>query len=217
MEVSIIVTNYNYGVFLERCIRSCLNQHMPGDRQFEVIVVDDASTDISHELLKIYEDRVRVLLLTENKGIGYTSNYGIKNANGRFVVRVDADDYINEYMIMIQSLFLNSRKDYFGVSVDYYTVDATGDEKTAICAANEEPISCGIMYRKDVLIEEGLYDPDIRHLEEKELRTRLKEKYTIGNIPIPLYRYRKHMKNKTRNVDALNNVERQLKKKYGSK
>ena len=46
MEVSIVITNYNYGAYLERSIRSCLNQKMPDGKKYEVIVVDDCSTDI---------------------------------------------------------------------------------------------------------------------------------------------------------------------------
>lgn len=200
MDVSIVITNYNYGVFLERCIRSCLSQHFPG-KQFEVIVVDDASTDMSREILKVYEDAVKVIYLPENKGVAYASNEGIKTAMGQYVVRVDADDFINEYMILTQALFLNARSDYLGVAIDYITVDAIGDKKINIHSAVEEPISCGIMYRKDGLIKEGLYNPEYRHREEKELRIRLNDKYSIGNIPIPFYRYRQHNNNKSKSKE----------------
>ena len=199
MEVSIIITNYNYGDYLEKCLRSCLNQKMIHGKQFEVIVVDDCSNDHSGKILSNYSNEVKTIFLDENKGVAFASNEGIQHSKGRFVVRVDSDDYINEHMIMIQSLFLNTRSEFLGVSVDYLEVDRDGDKKLGYFSAISEPISCGIMYRKDLLIKEGLYNPDYRHREEKELRYRLQDKYTIGNIPIPLYRYRKHGNNKTEN------------------
>ena len=54
MLVSIIITNYNYGNYLHRCIRSCLNQSMPINN-FEVIVVDDSSKDNSNDIIEEYK------------------------------------------------------------------------------------------------------------------------------------------------------------------
>ena len=51
MEISIIITNYNYGDYIERCIRSCISQIMPAGKDFEVIVVDDNSSDFSRKIL----------------------------------------------------------------------------------------------------------------------------------------------------------------------
>jgi|TARA_B100000315_G_scaffold237058_1_gene253475 glycosyltransferase involved in cell wall biosynthesis len=216
MDASIIITNYNYGLFLERCIRSCLNQKMPLGKEYEIIVIDDNSNDMSHEILKRFQGKIRYKVLDDNYGVAFASNVGIRMSDGRFVVRVDSDDYINEYMLLIQLLYLSYRTDYFGVSVDYYTVDLTGDKKIKIFSANDEPISCGIMYRKDLLVLEGLYDPNYRHREERELRLRLREKYTIGNIPIPLYRYRIHGENKTNDIKELKRIDNYLTKKYRS-
>ena len=212
MDVSIIITNYNYGIFLERCLRSCLNQHLPRGK-YEVIVVDDASTDMSQKILTAYKDKVRTIFLSKNEGVGFASNEGIRAAEGQFVVRVDADDYINEYMILTQLLFLRNRSDYFGVSVDYMLVTSEGDKKTSLVSAVDEPISCGIMYRKDILVREGLYNPKYRHREERELRLRLNEKYKIGNIPIPFYRYRQHDKNKSKS-EEFHEIEQELTVQY---
>lgn len=212
MDVSIIITNYNYGIFLERCLRSCLSQHF-SNGNYEVVVVDDASTDMSREILKAHNNRIRTIFLPTNKGVGFASNEGIRVAEGQFVVRVDADDFINEYMILTQVLFLRNRPDYFGVSVDYMLVTPDGGKKTSLVSAAEEPISCGIMYRKDIFVQEGLYNPEYRHREERELRLRLSEKYKIGNIPIPFYRYRQHSKNKSKSTE-FHEIEKELTVKY---
>jgi hypothetical protein len=64
--------------------------------------------------------------------------------------------------------------------------------------AEKDNISCGIMYRKDLLLEMGCYNEDYRHREEEELRKRLKENYKIHHLKIPFYRYRIHSDNKTK-------------------
>ena len=91
MEVSIVITNYNYGEYLERCIRSCQSQVFDG--KYEIIVVDDCSTDHSSRILEMYgeDSLVNVILNQDNMGVAGSANIGIKAARGQFVVRVDAD------------------------------------------------------------------------------------------------------------------------------
>ena len=106
------------------------------EKQFEVIVVDDdCSNDHSKKILSNYSNEVKTIFLDENKGVAFASNEGIQYSKGRFVVRVDSDDYINEHMIMIQSLFLNTRSEFLGVSVDYLEVDREGDKKLGYFSA----------------------------------------------------------------------------------
>jgi hypothetical protein len=69
--------------------------------------------------------------------------------------------------------------------------------------AEKEPISCGIMYRTDLISQLGLYNGMFRHREEEELRTRLAEYYKIQHLRIPLYRYRMHKSNKTKNKEEM--------------
>jgi len=90
--VSIIVTNYNYGEFLEECLDSCINQ----DYEFcEVIVVDDASTDDSLKKLERYSDSITILSNDSNKGQLASFFTGLKVANGEFIVFVDSDDFLD--------------------------------------------------------------------------------------------------------------------------
>ena len=64
--------------------------------------------------------------------------------------------------------------------------------------AEKENISCGIMYRRDLLLESGGYNPEMRHREEEELRKRLGDYYRIHHLRIPFYRYRMHNHNNTK-------------------
>ena len=99
MKVSIIVTNYNYSKYLARCIRSCMSQVM--DRKdYEVIVVDDASTDKSIEILNDFKTNIRIIRNKKNLGVAKSVNKAVKIAKGEYFVRVDSDDYISSYFIM---------------------------------------------------------------------------------------------------------------------
>ena len=64
--------------------------------------------------------------------------------------------------------------------------------------ASKDNVSCGIMYRKDLLESHGGYNPNFRHREEEEMRKRLGSFYKVHHLNIPFYRYRMHNTNKTK-------------------
>jgi len=193
-SVSIIITNYNYGKYLPRCLRSCLSQR---GASCEVIVVDDVSTDNSMSILGPFEDKIRVIKNKENIGVAASANEGLKMSRGQFVIRVDADDFVSADMAYFMKTYLEANHDAFCVSCDYALID---DHENVIERkyAEKENISCGIMYRRDLLLECGGYNPEMRHREEEELRKRLGDYYKIHHLRIPFYRYRMHNHNKTK-------------------
>jgi hypothetical protein len=69
--------------------------------------------------------------------------------------------------------------------------------------AEEKPIACGIMFRKDFLYDVGLYDESFKAREEEDLRIRFLKKYKIYNIILPLYRYRMHDNNLTKDKQKM--------------
>lgn len=193
-DVSIIVTNYNYGKYIQRCLRSVLNQN---NVNHEVIVVDDCSTDNSLEMIKTFETDVRLFVMPQNSGVAAAANLGIKNARGQFIIRVDADDYVSADMSFFMKTYLESNHDAFCVSCDYHLVDDHENIIGRKCA-KKDPVSCGIMYRRDLFLQLGGYNDSMRHREEEELRKRLGEYYKIHHLRIPFYRYRMHDSNKTK-------------------
>ena len=187
IDVSIVIATYNAEATIERAIRSCLRQSMLTD-EFEVIVVDDGSTDGTREIIENFtETWLRVIHLPENVGVGGARNEGIKKARGKFIVMVDSDDFISEYMIFIQRMYLEMNKGIAAVAVDYYEID---EEEDILRRVNclDAPIACGVMYRKSKLIEVGLYK-ELRLHEEKELFFRFLDKFPTYRIALPLYRY----------------------------
>ena len=90
-EVSVIIPTFNYGRFLEQAIQSVLGQTF---QDFELIVVDDGSTDDTREVLARFESDRRVRCLFQaNRGDAAARNTGILNAGGRYVAFLDSDDY----------------------------------------------------------------------------------------------------------------------------
>lgn len=96
--VSIIVTNYNYGAFLDRCLSSILNQTY---KNIELIICDNNSTDNSHDVINKYLRENNVVFLKNFKNTGPASNYlrGRKLARGSYIMNFGADDYMDENFI----------------------------------------------------------------------------------------------------------------------
>lgn len=87
--VSVIIDNYNYGCFLPQAIESVLSQSY---RNFELIIVDDGSTDNSREVIESYGEDL-VAIFQENAGQGEAFNAGIARSKGEIICFLDADDY----------------------------------------------------------------------------------------------------------------------------
>ena len=91
--ISVIVPVYNATRSLHRSLRSVLRQTLS---DFELIVIDDCSTDESADILRSYQaldDRVRVFSTTKNSGPGVARNVGLRNARGRYIAFLDSDDF----------------------------------------------------------------------------------------------------------------------------
>lgn len=95
MKLSVIIPVYNVELYLDRCIESVLSQNID---DFEVILVDDSSTDSSGKLCDNWANsnsKIKVFHCEKNGGLSATRNIGLKIANGDYVTFVDSDDYIS--------------------------------------------------------------------------------------------------------------------------
>ncbi len=100
--ITVTINLYNYERFIQDCIQSILNQTY---KNFELIIVDDCSTDNSYEKAKKFEkkdNRVKVIRLDKNNGIGYAKNKGIIKSKGEYIVTLDADDMITKKSLEIR-------------------------------------------------------------------------------------------------------------------
>ncbi|WP_338731169.1 glycosyltransferase family 2 protein [Mangrovimonas cancribranchiae] len=106
---SIIIPLYNKEYFVKNTITSILNQSF---KDFEIIVVNDGSTDNSLDIVKTFKDqRIRVLT-TKNQGVSSARNYGIKKANAKYIAFLDADDlWETSYLQTIHNLIIGYPKE----------------------------------------------------------------------------------------------------------
>ena len=114
-DLSIIIPLYNGALLLDRCLDSIFNQKT--QYSYEVILVDDGSTDNSIELIKARKEPNIVLYQQQNAGPAVARNKGIELARGRYVAFMDADDYWNQGYIQKTVDFLNSHDECVAVSV----------------------------------------------------------------------------------------------------
>lgn len=114
VHVSVIISSYNLKRFLQRSIESCLQQDYPKEA-FEVIVVDDCSTDGSYELAKAMADstpNVRVLRTKVNSNMPTVLNLGIKEAQGSYIIPLDADNMLAPGAIRVLADALDKSRAY---------------------------------------------------------------------------------------------------------
>ncbi|MBL8349000.1 MAG: glycosyltransferase family 2 protein [Burkholderiaceae bacterium] len=212
--VSVIVPAYNQERYIGRCLRSLLQQTMPQDR-YEIIVIDDASTDRTAYALELFHDQIVRLRNPSNLGLPASLNRGIAASRGQFIVRVDSDDYVNANFVNILHFFLDQNPNHDAVACDYLLVD--DDElvlERADCLA--EPIGCGILFRREQLLSVGGYDESFLRHEDREFRLRFEQRFRIGRLELPLYRYRRHERNMTNDAAAMNLHRERLSAKHGA-
>ena len=200
-EVSIIVTNYNYSRYLSQCIESCINQRTR--ISYEVIIVDDGSTDNSLEIVRKYLATNVHLLTLRNSGIEAASNSGIKRALGNFIIRVDADDYLMpDHLESVVPIMRPS--DFSFAYSDYTVVDSAGttlyEEKLPAFNTDEifsrgDFLATGTVYRKAILEKFRYYDESFKNcgLENYCLILKLLKAGNSGlHVPLSLFAYRRH-------------------------
>ena len=212
ISVSVIVPVYNQQLYIGRCLRSLLDQSLDRER-YEIIVVNDGSKDKTETVLSGFIDEIILKKNNKNMGLPYSLNKGIKFSKGRFIVRVDSDDYVNREFLKYIQMYLLYNNEIDAACCDYYLVD---EEENILKKMNaiKNPIGCGIMFRAESLIKIGMYDRNFKMHEDKDLRIRFLKEHKIDRIALPLYRYRKHLKNITRNKKKMTVHYKKLLKKH---
>ena len=211
-DISVIICTYNHDKWIERCIRSLKNQIIINKKDIEIILVDDASTDNTQKVIKNLKEfsGIKVIKNKKNIGLPKSINTAIKASVGRYIVRVDSDDYVSRMFLYLTKLFLDMNREYQAVAVDYYKVS---DNEKIIekvnCFKNE--IACGIMFRKEALFDIGLYNENFKMREGHELKKRFSKKFNIGRLEFPLYKYRQHSTNRTKRKKFLSRYDKLLK------
>ncbi len=205
-EVSVLMPVYNGETYLVSAVESILHQTYS---DFEIVIVDDGSTDGTHEILRQFErqdERVRVYLRPH---VGYVKqlNFGLSVCRGVFIARMDGDDLAYEDRLAIQVEELRSRPEVMVLGGAYDLIDSRGrllrrhwpptDNATLqeMCLTGQTPIGhpTALMRRADVLAVGG-YDETLETAEDIDLWLRLGERGELACVHHPLLQYRQHDK-----------------------
>lgn len=209
--VSVTMPVYNAGLFLREAINSILNQTY---KNFELIIVDDASTDNSGEIIssfkRQYPRRIKVIKLSKNlnRGGDVAGNIGFRLAKGEFVARMDADDIAASDRLEKQVSFLLTNPKIFAVGSNAHVIDKEGyligEKKMPL--DNEKIykeffvfhplIHPTLMFRKSATKRRNLYKLEYQanndYLTFFEMITK---GYRFANLPEKLLFYRFHGNN----------------------
>ena len=198
-SISVIICAYNHEKWIEKCLQSLIKQKNIKKTEYEIIIVDDASEDKTTKLINKFKKykNIKIIKNKINLGLPASLNKALKLSNGKYIVRVDSDDFVSEYFLSMTSLSLKINKYIHAIEVDYFKVD---DKENIISYndASKKNIACGIMFRRKCLFDVGLYNSKFKMREGHELRKRFIKDYKIGRLILPLYKYRMHFKNRTK-------------------
>ena len=199
-DVTIAIINFNGSKFLDRSIRSCLDQSF-SNLKLEVIVVDDNSSDNSMRYLtsnKFIKDNISIYKNKKNMGAGYCSKLAVNKSRGNYFMRVDSDDFINRNTIDIMHNILKHNNNRGFVYCDHWRTDEFGLKQKIVKLNNKKTLyshGAGILFRKNLIKKIGNYNPKLREAEDHDLIKRLEKICKGFYLPIPLYRYYIHGEN----------------------
>lgn len=197
-QVTVLMPAYNAERYVGDAIKSILNQTFT---DFELLVVDDGSTDRTLEILNSFVDpRIRIIGNNGNRGIVYSLNKGINLAKGVFVARMDTDDISASTRLMKQYRYLSNHPDvalcgcgmvtfneHRIISKIYYSLGY--DSLKAETLFNSPFPHPGVMVRREVLANNP-YRAEALHAEDYDLWSRLLRSHRGINLPHFLLQYR---------------------------
>ena len=219
--ITIYITNYNYGNFIQDAIESVISQE---GVDFELLIIDDGSTDNSKDIIERYRSVENVTIIYQkNKGLNVTNNVALDLARGKYIMRLDADDYLAPKALKKLSAELDADEEMGLVFPDYYTVDINGkildhykrhDFKKEVTLYDQAAHGACTMIRVRYLKELGGYNENYKCQDGYELWIKFTNKYKVVNIAEPLFYYRQHGSNLTSNENKILGTRAQINADY---
>ncbi|MEQ7218664.1 glycosyltransferase [Vagococcus fluvialis] len=163
---SIVVPIYNVQEYLDRCLSSLLNQTK---KNFEVILIDDGSTDDSALICETYTEKYKNFkyFKKENGGLSDARNYGIKKAQGEYIIFLDSDDSIVSNMCQILEDKIRKNKNIEIIIGKAYRIDGKTDEVMGNIESKEVLMN-GLVYYNNSLKKQTLLVPSWLHVYKRE-------------------------------------------------
>ena len=201
--VSVVIPVHNGEKYIKESIDSCLEQTY---KNIEVIVVDDKSEDRTLEILKGYGDKIKVIPIEKQNGLGNVINIGIRKAQGKYIARMDADDIMYPTRIEKQIEYLESNPNCVAIGGQIDIIDGnsniTGHREYAIedrdIKKNRflfQPFAHpAVTLRKNVVEEIGLYPENMWRVEDVKFFLILSTKGEFYNLEDTVLKYRMTIK-----------------------
>jgi len=215
-RVTAFIPVYNRSAFVGQAIESMLGQTYT---DFELVLLDDGSTDDSLEIMRSYSDpRVRVFEHEKNLGLPRTRNRGLELARGEYIALLDSDDVSLPERLACQVAFLDRNPRHAEVGAWSQAMNEAGKplRKVKIQPTRPEEVRATLLFRcsiknrslmgRTALMRELGYRLDFPRCQDYDLHVRLAEKHPIGNIPRVLVLGRQHPGQWTGKTSTLGNT-----------
>jgi len=204
--VSVVMPTYNRRNYIRESLDSVLSQDFS---DYEVIVVDDGSTDGTEKMVRPYQDRIRYIR-QENRGAGAARNVGIRKARGQYIAFMDSDDLARPHHLKSLSSFLDRNPDCAMVVGNGGYLEGNYRNRSTIISSKrvkrlkQRGVTVkelfdgrvvrlqGTMTRKSVFEEIGLLDEWFRLSYDLDLALRIIKDHQIGFINEEVYLWRQH-------------------------
>lgn len=179
--ISIVIPVYNAKNKMAKCLNSLINQ---SSNNFEVIFIDDCSTDGSYEYLKKFfknaKTNVKIHQNEKNSGPGVSRNNGIKMAEGKYLMFIDSDDYITNDCIENLSKIISDNSKIDCICFDFYRVNGKQIQENKMISKSElknmidtkeaflysKGTICGKLFDLDIIRNNKIYLPNLKRNED---------------------------------------------------
>lgn len=198
--ITVYITNYNYGKYIDKCIESVLLQTY---KYIEILIIDDGSKDNSKKIIQKYAKNKKIkIVFQKNKGLITTNNIAVKLSNGKYIMRVDADDWLEKNAVEI--LYKEIKKDpkIAMVFSNYYEVNDYGKIITEYRRHNFKKIkildkpahgACSLIDKSKILLVGG-YNENLTCQDGYDIWFKFINKFKVKHISKSLFYYRQHEK-----------------------
>ena len=207
--VTVYITNHNYGKYISKAIMSVLKQSM---NSFELIIIDDGSKDNSKKIIDKFKKNKKVIsVFQKNKGLTVSNNLALRLAKGKYIMRLDADDWLDRNALQIMSNYLEKNNNIGLVFPDYFEVDEKGDiinlvrrhDFKKVKLLDKPAHGACTMIRKECLNKIGGYNERFDRQDGFYLWVKFIQRYGVMNINLPLFFYRQHNQSLTKNEEKI--------------
>lgn len=200
VRVSVIFPVYNGAKYIRTSVRSILEQSF---REFELLLINDGSTDETPDILKEFTDpRIRIINNKKNSGLIFSLNRGISEAKGEYLARMDADDESlpNRFAEQVRFLDLHKDVDICGTLMTCFITDRiyqhryfNSEDVGAALVFTNPIVHPSVMMRRSIFTEESVqYNSNYPHAEDYAMWVQLVGKHKFAILNSVLIRYGAH-------------------------